>query len=174
MRPEIDLIPLENIDESVIEALRIGLKERNCIVRVYAKAKLPKTALNMYRKQYNAEIIVDALKELSGNIIAITDKDLYMDKLNFVFSVAGEKGPALISIHRLKPEFYQERPNFDRLIERLLKETIYCIGKMTGLKDCQNAKCIMHRAAAAGEIDFEDTEFCKECKLNNVVEHLKL
>jgi archaemetzincin len=172
MRPEIDLIPMDDVDESVIEALRLSLKDKNCIVRVYAKIHSPKTAINMYRKQYDAEIILDALKDLDGSIIAITDKDIYTEKLNFVFSRVRKKGPAIISTYRLNPEFYQERKNFDKLVARLFKEAIYCIGKVSGLNDCPHPKCIMHKSTSAREIDMKDAEFCKECKLNNIIDCL--
>lgn len=173
MRPEIDLIPMDDIDPSIVEALRISLRDRNCIVRVYAKTHSPKTAINMYRKQYDAEIILDALKDLDGNIVAITDKDLFTNKLNFVFSKSREKGPSVVSIHRLNPEFYQERANFDKLVDRLFKEVIYCIGKTTGLRDCPNPRCIMHKSLSARDTDTKPPEFCKECKLNNIIDCLE-
>jgi len=174
MRTELDIIPLEKISEEVILALKQELKDRNFIVRIYAKMNIPKTALNIYRKQYNAKIILDTLRKLKGNIVAITNLDLYIDKLNFVFSVTEYDGPALISIYRLNPKFYQEKPNFDLLIDRLVKEVLYCIGKMKGMRDCQNIKCIMHRASSARDLDYKEKEFCKDCKINNAIKGFEL
>ncbi|MBN2095352.1 MAG: hypothetical protein JW727_04855 [Candidatus Aenigmarchaeota archaeon] len=174
MRPEIDLIPLDNVDQTTVEELKRSLKEKGCIVRLYARTHSPKTAENLYRKQCLVDVIVDALKGLSGKVIAITDKDLYSNKLNFVFMSVQPNGPVVLSTHRLRPEFYQERPNNDRTTSRLLKETIYCIGKMNGIGDCPNPRCIMHKSASARDIDFKSEEFCKDCKINNIVDNMRL
>jgi predicted Zn-dependent protease len=170
MRPEIDLIPMDDIDEKVVSDLKALLKERGCIVRMYSRAHSPKTSINLYRKQNNVDIVADALGDLSGKVVAVTDKDLYTNKLNFTFHHAEKNGPTVISTFRLRPEFYQERPSNYALMDRLLKETIFCIGKMNGMKECPNSKCIMHKSASARDIDTKSIEFCQDCKINNVID----
>ena len=96
MKIELDIVPMGNIDEDTIEVLKQKLKERNFLVRVYAKIELPKTSLNVYRKQYNSDVIIDTLRNLKGTIIAITDADLYTDKLSYTFSTVEYDGPAII------------------------------------------------------------------------------
>ncbi len=174
MRIELDIVPMGNIDEDTIEVLKQRLKERNFLVRVYAKIELPKTSLNVYRKQYNADVITDTLRNLKGTIIAITDADLYTDKLSYTFSTVEYDGPALISTYRLNPEYYQEKPNFNLLIERLVKEVIYSTGRIKGLDDCQHPRCLMHKITCAKDIDFKEMDFCKECKINNTLKGVDL
>lgn len=174
MRIELDIIPLGGIEEKIIEGLKEELKNLNFIVRVYAKINPPKTALNVYRKQYNADVIIDTLRKLDGKIIAITDMDIYTDKLTYVFSISEYEGPALVSIYRLNPKFYQEKPNFDLLIDRLVKEVLYVIGKMEGLKDCPNIKCLMHKTNSARDLDYKEKDFCKDCKINNTLQGVNL
>ena len=173
MKLELDIVPMEKLSEELIDALKYDLKDKNFIVRVYAKTDPPKTSLNVYRKQYNADIILDTLRSLKGTIIAIADFDLYNDKLNYIFSAAEYDGPALISIYRLNPEFYKEPANFDKLIDRLVKEIIYCVGRIKGLKDCPNPRCIMHQANSARDLDFKNKDFCSECKINNTVKGIE-
>ena len=174
MRIELDIIPLGMIDYKIIEALNDELKNMNFIVRVYAKTEPPKTALNVYRKQYNSEIILDTLRKLNGNIVAITSSDIYLDKLNFVYSAAELDGSALISTYRLRPEFYQEKPNFDLLIDRLVKEVLYSVFRVRGLKECPNAKCLMHKIDSVRDIDYKQKEFCGDCKINNAVKGFEI
>jgi archaemetzincin len=174
MRIELDIVPLGNVSEDIIDGLKQELKEKNFIVRIYAKTNLPKTALNVYRKQYNADVIMDTLRKLKGKIIAITDVDLYTDKLTYVFSVSEYEGPALVSIYRLNPKFYQEKANFNLLIDRLVKEVFYVIGKIEGLKDCPNIKCLMHKTSSARDLDYEEKDFCKNCKINNALQGVNL
>jgi len=170
MRPEIDLIPMDDIDERIVSDLKSMLKDRGCIVRMYSRAHSPKTAMNLYRKQNNVDIIADALGDLSGKVIAVTDKDLYTNKLNFVFHHAEKDGPTVISTFRLRPEFYQEKPSNFTLMDRLLKEAMFCIGRMSGMKECPSPKCIMHKSSSARDIDCKLIEFCKDCKISNVID----
>jgi archaemetzincin len=174
MRIELDIVPLSYVDEKIFDAIKQELKEKNFIVRIYAKMDLPRTSLNLYRKQYNADIVIDVLRNLNGNIIAITDKDIYSDNLNYVFSLVEYDGPAVISIYRLNPKFYQESPNFDLLINRLVKEILYCVGKVLGMEDCGNPKCLMHKALSIRDIDFKGKDFCGDCKIKNVLEGIEL
>ncbi|HIE41048.1 MAG TPA: hypothetical protein EYP80_00110 [Candidatus Aenigmarchaeota archaeon] len=174
MKIELDLIPLNEVDNKIIDALKDELKEKNFIVRIFAKMNLPKTALNFYRKQYNAEIIIDVLRTMEGYIIGLTEKDLYVRGSNFVFSVAEYDCPCVISIFRLNPIFYKESQDFNLLINRLVKEVLYCIGKIKGLKDCTNPKCIMYRAKSVRDIDFKEKNFCNDCKINNILEGIEL
>jgi len=174
MRPEIDLIPMDDIDEKIVEELKRRLKEKGCIVRMYTRAHSPKTAVNLYRKQNNVEVITDALSDLSGKVMAVTDKDIYASRLNFAFHSTVGGGPAIISTHRLRPEFYQEKPSMELTIDRLVKEAVFCIGKMNGLRECKSPRCIMYKVSSARDIDCKSHDFCAECKINNIVDNLRL
>ncbi len=170
----LDIIPIGMVDNKILDALKDELRDVNFVVRVYAKTDPAKTALNVYRKQYNAEIILDTLRKLNGNVVAITNYDLYMDKLNFVFSAAERDGSVLISTHRLRPEFYQEKPNFDLLINRLVKEVLYSVFRTQGLNECANVKCLMHKVNSIGDLDYKQKEFCGDCKINNAIKGFKV
>lgn len=174
MKIELDLIPLGDIDEDIIDALKQELKEKNFVVRVFSKMSIPKTSLNFYRKQYNAEVIVDVLRKMEGNVIGLTNVDLYAKSLNFVFSLVEYDGPAIISTYRMNPIFYKERSNFDLLINRLVKEILYCVGRIHGLSECPNPKCLMHKSRSASDLDYKEDNFCKDCEIANTIKGLNL
>ncbi len=174
MRIKLDIVPLGRVSGDIIDAIKQELKKKDFIVRVYAKNDPPKTALNVYRKQYNAKVILDSLRKLKGKIVAITNFDLYTDKLSFVFSISEYEGPAVISTYRMSPRFYQEKPNFDLFVNRIVKEILYLVGKIEGLKDCPNIKCIMHKTSSVRDLDYKEKDFCKDCKINNVLKGVEL
>ena len=174
MKLELDIIPLGNNNEDIVDALKRDLKEKSFIVRVFGRMEIPRTSMNFYRKQYNAEIILDVLRKMEGNVIGLTNVDLYAKSLNFVFSESEYEGPSVVSTYRMNPAFYQEKPNFDLMVKRLVKEVLYCVGRMQGLKECPNPKCLMHRSQSAGDLDFKDESFCKECEISNALKGINL
>lgn len=69
--------------------------------------------------------------------MGITKVDLYEKGMNFVFGVASEKlRSAVVSIHRLRPEFYGRPSNDELLIERTVKEVMHELGHVFGLSHC--------------------------------------
>lgn len=82
-------------------------------VEIGKEVEIPFEAYNNSRKQYEAsEMIKKVSKTVNipgkGKILAVTEKDTYSKDLNFVFGQAQKPGKiALISLHRLKPEFYE-------------------------------------------------------------------
>ncbi|OGL44352.1 MAG: hypothetical protein A2149_00540, partial [Candidatus Schekmanbacteria bacterium RBG_16_38_11] len=99
------------------------------------------------RNQYNSSKILIKLKEIRGEdaikILGITELDLFIPILTFVFGEAQLKGDAsVISIFRLKNQFYG-LPEDDKLLtERICKEAIHELGHNFGLFHCDNYRCV--------------------------------
>ncbi len=97
-------------------------------------------------------------------ILMITDFDLYVPVLTFVFGEAQLNGKAaIVSAHRLYPEFYGLPPNEDLFLSRLLKEINHELGHTYGLRHCLNFECVMHSSSNVDEIDIKPESFCKKC-----------
>ena len=74
----------------------------------------------------------------------MTEVDLYAASLNFVFGEAQCPGKfALISLLRLKPEFYGERADNSLFLERAMKEAVHEVGHMLRLKHDRNPSFVM-------------------------------
>jgi len=73
----------------------------------------------------------------------VVNVDLFVPSLNFVFGLAAGN-TAVISLARLRPEYYGEKKNEYLLRERALKESIHELGHTFGLPHCFNIRCIMH------------------------------
>ncbi|MGC1760581.1 MAG: hypothetical protein WA742_14615, partial [Candidatus Cybelea sp.] len=97
-------------------------------------------------------------------LLAITDFDLYKTSHRFVFGDADEsQGVAVVSIHRLRSEFYGEPVDANVLFQRTLKESIHELGHAFGLKHCYNARCAMYYSNSIFETDNKMPQFCEIC-----------
>jgi archaemetzincin len=102
-------------------------------------------------------------------ILAIVDHDLYVPELNFVFGEAGQK-VAVISLTRLRQEFYRLPQDQNLFYKRALTEAVHELGHTYGLGHCRNLHCVMFFSNSLMDTDRKGPEFCPECKtkLSNV------
>jgi archaemetzincin len=126
-------------------------------------------AFDVSRNQYNSTAILAGLLEKfddhNGKILGITDGDLFVPVLTYVFGEAQLDGKvAVISSHRLHEEFYGLQPDDNILKMRLLKEAIHELGHTFGLTHCSNYLCVMHSSTGVDEIDVKTERFCRECR----------
>lgn len=97
-------------------------------------------------------------------LLGVTELDLYVPVLTFVFGEAQLNGPcAVISAHRLREEYYGMPRNEDLLVERLMKETLHELGHTQGLRHCIDWRCVMSSAHTAQRIDLRQAGFCTAC-----------
>ena len=70
---------------------------------------------------------------------------LFVPNLNYVFGEADiENGVCIISLSRLRQEFYDQKPDKVLFLRRTLKEAVHELGHTYGLGHCANPKCVMH------------------------------
>ncbi len=97
-------------------------------------------------------------------LLGVTELDLYVPVLTFVFGEAQLNGPcAVISAHRLRDEYYGLPANENLLVERLMKEALHEIGHTQGLRHCTDWRCVMSSAHTAERIDLRQAGFCPGC-----------
>ncbi len=180
----IRIVPVGNLNRQLLEVVQTELQDRlDTKCRIMDKQEIPKESYNQWRKQYNAEIVMNIVsKSLSAKFIdkniptlIITDADLYYSGLNFVFGLEDpEKSSAIVSIARLKSEFYNGRPDPKKLLERTVKEVIHEMGHHIGLDHCHNNYCVMCFSPSIGDVDIKDKSFCKECKIKMMTKGISL
>lgn len=101
----------------------------------------------------------DALK-----VLAITEHDLFIPVLTFVFGHAQLRGRVgVVSLARLRQEFYGLPPNHDALLGRSVKEALHETGHMYGLVHCADRTCAMSLATNVRQIDSKRAGFCERC-----------
>ncbi len=107
-RTRIEIIPLGEIEFSVLGHLKENLSTIfDGEITIAQPQPVPAHALNPNRAQYSASIILDFLekfkKEKMKQTLAIVDKDLYVQGLNFVFGMADSfRNVCVISLTRLR------------------------------------------------------------------------
>jgi archaemetzincin len=121
------------------------------------------------RKQYHSSRILLALvnhfKASQDKIIGITELDLFIPILTYVFGEAQLDGIAsVVSWYRLRPEFYGLPPDANLVRQRLSKEIMHELGHNFALRHCLDFQCVMHASTYAEEIDLKTRSFCAACK----------
>jgi archaemetzincin len=167
---EISIVPINTIDHPLLTRLALCLEERflaSCIVR--APLSVPKTALNSVRKQLFFGSVAAKLAASNegrdGIALGVTEFDLYKTSHHFIFGGSSESHHcAVVSLHRLYPEFYGEAPDENQFFQRLLKEAVHEIGHSMGLKHCYNARCPMYYSNSVFDTDNKYSNFCEACE----------
>ena len=163
------LVPIGEVDKKVIELLKNDLnKVFNREILTGKGVPEPDYAFNKKRNQYLSTMILNALmkeKEYAPyeKILGIVDHDLYVPDLNFVFGEASQKA-AVISITRLRQEFYNLPQDQTLFYKRVLTEAVHELGHTYGLGHCGNARCVMFFSNSLMDTDRKGSEFCPTCK----------
>ncbi|MEN3039487.1 MAG: archaemetzincin family Zn-dependent metalloprotease [Candidatus Kryptonium sp.] len=168
---DICIIKVGKVEDDSIEILQNGLKVYlGWNVKQVGEIKIPSQVYNPLRKQFNSSLILEQIrKEFKSKefafVLGITEVDLYVQGLNFVF---GEADPVekicIISSFRLKPEFYGDKPSKDLFERRLLTEAVHEIGHLLNLKHCPNPACVMFFLNSILDTDRKGFLFCDGCR----------
>jgi archaemetzincin len=165
----IQLLPIGNADPGVLEALRAGLaREWHTRCDVLPRKLDPEFAFHPERQQYHSTEILARMRgcvELGcWRLLGVTSVDLYIPILTFVFGEAQlGNACAVVSLHRLRQEFYGLSADAGLLERRLLKEAMHELGHTLELSHCEDYRCVMAASHAVEWIDLKESAFCAEC-----------
>jgi archaemetzincin len=137
------------------------------VCRVRPERLDPAFARDRVRNQYHSTAILQAMQpfvEPGARLLAVASVDLYVPVLTFVFGEAQLSGAcAVVSLHRLREEFYGLPPREDLLRERLTKEAVHELGHTYGLRHCDDWRCVMTSSHGVELLDVKGKEFCFLC-----------
>ena len=126
----------------------------------------PRHAWDPRRRQHASGAILRWLLEVGprrGKVLGVTDRDLFIPILTYVFGEAQlGGGAAVVSTARLSED---AGPLGARvLVERLSKEAVHEVGHAFGLLHCGTAGCVMARSPAVREVDEKSSLPCAVCR----------
>lgn len=163
----VDLLVVERIREN----LNMSFPETECRI-IPETLPVSQEAFDNMRRQYRSDIFLSLVRtyaeksKVLTRVLGVTNVDIFVPGLNFVFGEAECPGKAaLISLWRLRPEFYGAPPNFELFVERSTKEAVHELGHTFGLGHCANPFCVMYFSNSIFETDRKESLFCNKCHL---------
>jgi archaemetzincin len=160
------ILPLGEIERDVLDAIASGLHEAYGVDTVISRpVPVPAAAYDPGRRQYCSTTILRLLTRSSAGgrdrVLGVIDQDLYVPELNFVFGEADMvTGAAVISLTRLRQEYYGLGSVRKRFLLRAVKEAVHELGHVAGFGHCPDPRCIMHFSNSLADTDRKGPGFC--------------
>jgi archaemetzincin len=165
---KITLKPLGSVADGTMEKLRDRVGSIfHCPVEIEAGSSDLAQAYDPKRKQYYSSRLLASLKKLERDerLVGVADVDLYVPRLNFVFGEADVvSGTAIVSLCRLRQEYYGLTPDEALFLQRAAKEIAHELGHTFGLGHCSNNRCVMHFSNSLADTDLKEARFCNMCR----------
>ena len=101
----------------------------------------------------------------AARVVGVTDEDLFIPVLTFVFGEAQLAGKAaVVSVARLRPDAGAPEPA--RLLSaRLQTECVHELGHTWGLVHCDRTRCAMSRSVSVVQVDLKSPGLCEDCRV---------
>lgn len=125
-------------------------------------------AFDSQRQQYGSIAVLEMVSRLCPDdavrLVGVTERDLFIPVLTFVFGHAQLGGrAAVVSLARLRQEFYGLEPNREIFLERARKEALHETGHTFGLVHCGERSCAMSLSTRVQQIDQKRAALCPAC-----------
>jgi archaemetzincin len=172
---KIGILSVGQVDSNVINRIQENLNmlfPKTTCALLSETMPIPSEAFNNARQQYRSDMILSRVHSYADKdkaldqVLGIVDADIFVPRLNFVFGEAECPGKAaLVSLWRLRPEFYGKASNMELFLERITKEAMHELGHSLGLRHCSNPFCVMYFSNSIFETDRKQSLFCTKCYL---------
>lgn len=154
------------VDPALLDRVRTALGEIFDVpVALWESPERPDGAFDPRRNQWASGKVLKWLLEAgpgAGRLLGITDRDLFIPILTYVFGEAQLGGrAAVVSTARLMEDV--ELAGSRLLEERLVKEAVHELGHVFGLMHCATPVCVMGRSGGVRDVDSKRAELCEDC-----------
>ena len=155
----------DSLTKLISDKLSVYLKEKPYTIHLgFDIESLFFPERNQYYSTAFLKQALDKTEAFDGKVIILTNLDLFVPVLTFVFGEAQLNGKhSIVSLCRLYEEFYANEGNEELLINRAAKEILHELGHNLGLLHCIDWDCVMHSSNSIEEVDIKGDFYCKDC-----------
>ncbi len=168
---QIDLVPLGEVDSSILQYLLLVLPEGaglSCNLASFGNMNLQEAYLPERQQHHSTRILerLAASEEAGDHLrLGLTELDLCVPILTFVFGEAQLGGRAgVVSLRRLHQGFYGLPEDRELLLRRVEKECLHELGHLAGLTHCERFDCAMSFSSAVERVDMKEAAYCAACR----------
>jgi len=166
----VEVVPVGDVPGVVKRGASSALRSTyDCEVTMSDEHSLPDGAYDTSRGQYRAEEFIELASRVGTGTknIAVTTKDLFYRRRNYVFGLAYLGGDGcVVSTYRLQTasdggvSTTSDDEVFD---ERVRKEIVHEVGHTFGLEHCDDSACVMNFSPTVREVDVKEQTVCATC-----------
>ncbi len=168
---KLSIVPLEIIDERIIQDLLLKLEEIFEITSDQISwdsiSQIEKSEFKSGMKYRSTELInyfSDNTHEEKNGILFITVSDLYSPVFAKYYGEAQLNGRVgIISGFYLNENLTSGSQDSLIFLSRLKKEAVHEVGHMFGLTHCMDPNCVMNLSGKPSDIDIKSSSFCNSC-----------
>ena len=170
LKSKIVVVPVGEVDFSVVNRLATEIGPVfNRSVEILKGMKTPGESHNVVRNQYYAPVILSKLERIKSNpqekVIAVFEEDLYLPDEAYILGYADcLAGTAIVSLYRIRLEFYGLPEDDAKVYPRLFKEAIHQAAHLFDLSECRNPRCVNYFSQMMLDIDTKSDKFCDICR----------
>lgn len=173
----ISIIPIDVIEEPLLKQVGHSLERVfHLSTHILPVEEIPSHTPGLLNEgKYNSTALLlylskhERVPENTLKILAVTRLDLYSPIFSHLYGEAQLKGKcALMSLYRLRPEFYNLAPDPDLFLSRCRKGAIHEIGHTFGLTHCSDRNCIMYPSSTIEDTDTKSESLCPACTINSL------
>ena len=161
------LQPIGSVDRNAVAFLEEQLGSIFGAVELWPTIAVPAKAFVPQRGQVGGASVLAAMPApesgVDDAVLGLIDEDLFVADLNFIFGLAHGRR-AIISLTRLRQEFYGLSPDPALFRERAKKEAVHELGHVFGLPHCPDQRCVMHFSNSISDTDLKGWRFCGRCR----------